>query len=185
MQRRIVAGELNARIVLVVSTSPKAGAVSRAEGLGLRCVVVPAAGSRDQEAFSRAVFEQVEAAGADLVCLAGFLYFLAIPSRWVGRVINIHPALLPEFGGKGMYGHHVHEAVIAAGRRESGCTVHYADNEYDHGQIILQKRCSVHPGDTPDALAARVFALECEAYPEAIRLVAAQIAAGGGEAVGR
>jgi phosphoribosylglycinamide formyltransferase-1 len=110
--------------------------------------------------------------------MAGFLSLWTIPSDFQGRVLNIHPALLsptegghPRFGGKGMHGHHVHEAVLAAGETESGCTVHYADNTYDTGPIILQKKVPVLPTDTPDALAARVFEQEKFAYPEAIRLV--------------
>jgi phosphoribosylglycinamide formyltransferase-1 len=90
-------------------------------------------------------------------------------------VLNIHPGLLPQYGGKGMYGHHVHEAVIAAGARESGCTVHIADHEYDRGPIVLQKRVPVLPGDTPDTLADRVFAAECQAYPQAVQIMAAHL----------
>jgi len=87
--------------------------------------------------------------------------------------MNIHPALLPAFGGRGMHGHRVHEAVLKSGAKESGCTVHFADQRYDTGAIILQKRVPVLPADTPDTLAERVFQAECEAYPEAIRRVAA------------
>jgi folate-dependent phosphoribosylglycinamide formyltransferase PurN len=107
-----------------------------------------------------------------LVCLAGWLHLLPIPPDFHQRVLNIHPALLPAFGGKGMYGHHVHEAVLSYGAKVSGCTVHFADNTYDTGPILVQRCVPVLDGDTPDALAARVFAAECEAYPEAIRLMA-------------
>jgi phosphoribosylglycinamide formyltransferase-1 len=103
--------------------------------------------------------------------MAGFLSLWTIPPDLAGRVLNIHPALLPKFGGKGMHGHHVHEAVLAAHETESGCTVHYADNTYDTGPIILQRKVPVLPADTPDSLAARVFEQECLAYPEAIRQV--------------
>ena len=123
----------------------------------------------DVAAFSEHVFEVCDAAGVDLVCLAGWLQLLQIPPRWAGRGLNIHPALLPKFGGQGMYGRRVHEAVLAAGERESGCTVHVVTDAYDAGPIVLQRRCPVLPGDTPDTLAARVFAQECEAYPEAIK----------------
>lgn len=113
----------------------------------------------------------------DLVILAGYLKLVPITDRVRNRVINIHPALLPDFGGPGMHGHHVHEAVIdacKAGRvHESGCTVHYADEHYDTGSTILQLRCPVKPSDTPDELASRVFDLECKAYPEAIKLLIA------------
>jgi folate-dependent phosphoribosylglycinamide formyltransferase PurN len=122
------------------------------------------------EEFHERISNTVES--ADLVCLAGFLFLWRIPEPFIGRVINIHPALLPEFGGKGMYGHHVHEAVLTAGRKESGCTVHFCDNQYDHGPIILQRRVPVLPGDTPDILAARVFEQECIAYPQAVQLIA-------------
>jgi folate-dependent phosphoribosylglycinamide formyltransferase PurN len=103
--------------------------------------------------------------------MAGFLSLWRIPEAFLGRVINIHPALLPEFGGREMYGRRVHEAVLAAGKTVSGCTVHYCDNEYDHGPVILQRQVPVLPTDTADDLAARVFAEECIAYPEAIRRI--------------
>jgi phosphoribosylglycinamide formyltransferase-1 len=104
----------------------------------------------------------------DWVVLAGYLKLVDIPASYRGRVVNIHPALLPDFGGAGMHGHRVHEAVLAAGRAESGCTVHLCDEVYDRGRVILQKRCPVLPDDTPETLAARVFELEKAAYPEAL-----------------
>lgn len=112
----------------------------------------------------------------DLVCLCGYLRLLTIPEHFAGRVLNIHPALLPKYGGKGFYGHHVHEAVLAAGETESGCTVHYCDDVYDRGAILLQKRVPVLTDDTAEMLADRVFAAECEAYPDAIRQWIAQSA---------
>ena len=111
----------------------------------------------------------------DLVVLAGFTQRYIFPKRFEGRTLNVHPALLPKFGGQGMWGHHVHEAVLAAGETESGCSVIIADHEYDHGPVILQKTVPVLPDDTPDTLAARVQAAECEAYPEAIRMMAAKL----------
>jgi phosphoribosylglycinamide formyltransferase 1 len=107
-----------------------------------------------------------------LVCLAGFLQLLPIADDFLGRVMNVHPALLPAFGGKGYHGLRVHEAALEAGVKVSGCTVHFADNEYDHGPIILQRVVPVEEDDTPESLQARVFAQECEAYPEAITLFA-------------
>lgn len=107
----------------------------------------------------------------DWVVLAGYLKKVEVPDAYRGRIVNIHPALLPRHGGPGMYGHRVHEAVLAAGDTESGCTVHLCDGGFDTGPIILQKRCPVLPGDTPDTLAARVFALETLAYPEALQLL--------------
>ena len=109
----------------------------------------------------------------ELACMAGFLKLWRIPADFKGRVMNIHPALLPDFGGRGFYGHRVHEAVLSSGAGESGCTVHFADNEYDHGPIILQRRVPVLAEDTPESLADRVFEQELVAYPEAIRLFAA------------
>ena len=122
--------------------------------------------------FSNVVFEGIRSSGADLVCLAGFLSMLVIPDEFTGRVLNIHPALLPAFGGKGMYGTHVHKAVLASGCKVSGCTVHFADQTYDTGPILLQRTCPVQEDDTPQSLAARVFKQECLAYPEAIGLIA-------------
>jgi folate-dependent phosphoribosylglycinamide formyltransferase PurN len=108
----------------------------------------------------------------NLVCMAGFLSYWVIPERYLGRVMNIHPALLPAFGGDGMYGHRVHEAVLARGCKVSGCTVHFVNNTYDDGPIVLQRAAPVRAEDAPDDLAARVFEQECLAYPEAIRLFA-------------
>jgi len=166
---RIRDGSLNATVHVVVSSRADAQGVERARNAGLRLVVLDRK-SLSADRFQRGVTEAV--CGAELVCMAGFLSLWRIPDDWRGRAINIHPALLPEFGGKGMYGHHVHEAVLAAGKKESGCTVHFCDNEYDHGPIILQRRVPVLPDDTPESLAARVFEQEGIAYPEAIRLFA-------------
>lgn len=105
----------------------------------------------------------------DWIVLAGYLRFVHVPIEYQGRIVNIHPALLPKFGGPGMYGHHVHEAVLRAGEKTSGCTVHLVDERFDHGPIVLQRSCSVLPADTAGTLAARVFELECEAYPAALR----------------
>ena len=118
------------------------------------------------------MFDQCRSAQVDLVVMAGFLKHVLIPTDFDNRVVNIHPALLPAFGGQGFYGLRVHEAVLASAARVSGCTVHFADNVYDHGPILLQRQVPVLDDDTPEALAARVFAAECEAYPEALRLIA-------------
>src|SRR5262249_30692129 len=125
--------------------------------------------------FSDTIFEHCRALSADLVTLAGFLKLLKIPADFAGRVMNIHPALLPAFCGQGMYGHRVHEAVLESGARASGCTVHFVDDQYDHGPVILQRVVPVLDDDTPETLAGRVFEQECEAYPEAIRLFAADL----------
>jgi formyltetrahydrofolate-dependent phosphoribosylglycinamide formyltransferase len=165
-------GRLPARVVLVVSSDPQAGALKRACRAGVASAVVERrqAGSRDE--FSRRIFELCREAAADLVCLGGFLQLLSIPDDFLHRVLNIHPALIPAFCGKGYYGRHVHEAVIAYGCKVSGCTVHFADNQYDHGPILLQRPVPVLDDDAPETLAARVFAEECEAYPQAIQLIA-------------
>jgi folate-dependent phosphoribosylglycinamide formyltransferase PurN len=124
----------------------------------------------DIDAFSRRIEEELETAKVDLVVQGGWLCLWRIPPQYVNRVMNVHPALLPCFGGQGMWGHHVHEAVLAAGCKVSGCTVHFCTNEYDRGPIIVQRTCPVEDDDTPDTLAARVFEQECLAYPEAIKL---------------
>ena len=161
---RIAAGRLAARIVGVVSSRADAGGVERARRAGLPVVVVDR--RRPEQ-----VWGTVRQFGPDLVCLAGWLHLLPIPADFRHRVLNIHPALLPAFGGKGMYGRHAHEAVLAYGARVSGCTVHFADDTYDTGPILVQKCVPVLDGDDPDTLAARVFEAECEAYPDAIRLI--------------
>jgi phosphoribosylglycinamide formyltransferase-1 len=165
---RIADGRLAARIVGVVSSRADAYGIERATKAGLPVVVV-------EKGKPEPVWEAIRGFAPDLVCLAGWLNLLPIPDDFHRRVLNIHPALLPAFGGKGMYGRRVHEAVLAAGVRESGCTVHYADNSYDTGPILVQKTVPILPGDTPETLAARVFAAECEAYPEAIRIAEEQV----------
>jgi formyltetrahydrofolate-dependent phosphoribosylglycinamide formyltransferase len=165
----IRAGRLEAELALVLASRDCKG-VERAQAAGLNVQIVPYKQMPDVETYSARICEALDAASVDLVCLAGFLSFWRIPPRYEGRVMNIHPALLPRFGGKGMYGHHVHEAVLKAGCKVSGCSVHFVTNEYDAGPIIVQRCVAVLEGDTPDELAARVFEQECKAYPEAIRL---------------
>lgn len=167
LQKAIDEGRLPARIVLVIASRECLGA-QRARGLGLRTVVEP--GVIPAERLGALLKQH----SAEWVALAGYLKLIRIPPGFERRIVNIHPALLPKFGGPGMHGHHVHEAVLAAGDKESGCTVHYCDARFDSGDIILQKRCPVLPGDTAQTLAARVFELECEAYPEALRKVWAE-----------
>jgi phosphoribosylglycinamide formyltransferase-1 len=169
---RSAAGRLNARIVLVVSNNADAFGLERARKAGIATALVSRKEAGTHDEFSRRIFDACRAAGAQLVCLAGFLQLIHVPDDFLGRVMNIHPALIPAFCGKGYYGHHVHEAVLAYGAKISGCTVHFADNEYDHGPIILQRAVPVLEADTPDSLAQRVFAQECEAYPEAIQAFA-------------
>ena len=170
---RIDAGQLSVKIVLVVSSNPNAGGLRYADAAGIPAAVVQRKDFDSQEQFSTVVFDHCRRAGAECVVMGGFLQQMTIPRDFTDRVVNIHPALLPAFGGKGFYGHYVHEAVLEYGVKISGCTVHFADNEYDHGPVILQKTVPVLEDDTPETLAARVFAAECEAYPETLALIAA------------
>lgn len=168
----IAQGSLNATIATVIASNSKAFGLTRAKNLGLPTQIVDRKTCKDRADFSDLVFNHIRHADADLVCLAGFLCLLQIPDEFADRVINIHPALLPSFGGPGMFGHHVHQAVLNAGCKVSGCTVHFADQTYDTGPIIVQRTCPVLEGDTADTLAARVFKEECLAYPQAINLIA-------------
>jgi formyltetrahydrofolate-dependent phosphoribosylglycinamide formyltransferase len=169
---RVADGRLDAQIVAVIANNASAFGLERARKAKIPALVVNRKEAGSVAEFSRRLFDHCRSVKADLVCLAGFLQLIEVPGDFAGRVMNIHPALLPAFCGRGYYGHHVHEAVIASGVKVSGCTVHFVDNQYDHGPIILQRTTPVLDGDTPDSLAARVFDLECEAYPEAIRLFA-------------
>jgi phosphoribosylglycinamide formyltransferase-1 len=167
---RIGAGELDCEIALVACNVPSAFALERARRLGLPTRVLDHKTFASPAEFSAAIFEAVESSGAELVVLAGFLRLLLVPERWAGRVLNIHPSLLPRHGGKGFYGERVHRAVLAAGDRESGCTVHYVTNEYDKGSVLVQRRVPVLPGDDEHSLGSRVFEEEKLALPEAITL---------------
>jgi len=170
---RIDAGSLNAEILLVVSSTPKAGGLKFAEQAGIPIAVIVRKDFDSQDQFSQAIFDRCRQAGVDLVVMGGFLKRVTVPDDFANRVVNIHPALIPSFCGERMYGHFVHEAVLEYGVKVSGCTVHFADNQYDHGPVILQKAVPVMEDDTPETLAARVFAAECEAYPEVLNLIAA------------
>ncbi len=170
---KIAAGELSIDVWLVVSSNPAAGGLEYVRSAGIEHAVFERGQFASPDAYSQAIFARCRAAGVALVVMAGFLKFVPIPADFEQRVINIHPALIPAFCGQGMYGHHVHEAVMAYGAKISGCTVHFVDNQYDHGPIILQRTVPVLENDTADSLAGRVFAEECEAYPEALRLLAA------------
>jgi phosphoribosylglycinamide formyltransferase 1 len=169
---RIADGRLKAQVVLVVSNHVDAFGLMRAENAGILTAAVDRKACTSVEEFSRRLFDPCREHRADLVCLAGFLQLIRIPEDYQGRVMNIHPALIPSFCGKGYYGHHVHQAALDYGVKVSGCTVHFCDNQYDHGPIILQRTVPVLDDDTAESLAARVFEQECEAYPEAIRLFA-------------
>ena len=170
---KIAAGQLPMEIGLVVSSSPTSRGLQFAHEAGIPGIVIERKSFTDQDDFSRAVFDHCRRAGVDLVVMGGFLKRLTIPEDFAHRVVNIHPALMPAFCGDGFYGHRVHEAVLEYGAKLSGCTVHFADDQYDHGPVIVQRAVPVQDADTPETLAARVFEAECEAYPEALRLIAA------------
>ena len=170
LQQEITAGRLHADIAVVVSSKPEAYGLVRAKAHGLDAVAVSRREHADLEAFNAAINAVLAPYGVDLVVLAGFLSLYQPLPALAGRVMNIHPALLPAFGGKGFYGARVHQAVLDSGVKVSGCTVHFADSQYDHGPIILQTAVPVLDDDTVPSLAARVFAAECEAYPRAIQL---------------
>ena len=154
--------------VLGLASSHQAGGIARLGAEGLPMAVVVRKDFDSDQAFSEACSGAAEAAGAELICLCGWLKKVTVPARWEGRILNIHPGLLPRFGGPGMYGMHVHRAVLAAGEAESGATVHLVDGEYDHGRILEQLRVPVLPGDTPEDLQRRVYAAEMELYPRAL-----------------
>lgn len=157
-----------ADVVLVLSNREDAGALDRARSRGVPAVVL------QDPADATEWMEHLEAHAVDLVVLAGYLKLVpaAVVARWRGRIINVHPALLPAFGGPGMYGLRVHRAVLTAGVRESGATVHLVDDEYDRGAVLAQVRVPVEPGDTPERLAERVLAAEHRLLPEVVRAAA-------------
>ena len=169
-------GALAAEVVLAIADRPGIGALERCARLGVPALVLDYKALGGAEGFSARVFRELEEREVRLCVLAGFLRLVRVPPHWKGRVLNIHPALLPKYGGKGFYGDHVHAAVLAAGERESGCTVHLVDDQYDHGTHLLQRRVPVLPGDDVHTLAARVFEAEKRALPEAIRLLLARLA---------
>lgn len=171
----IAAGRLAASVETVVSSRADVRGVRIAERAGIPVTVLPRAG-RPVDAWSDEIFAACRAVRAELVVMAGFLHLVHIPADFAGRVVNIHPSLLPAFGGQGFHGMHVHRAVIERGCTVSGCTVHLVDDEYDHGLIVLQEAVPVLPDDTPESLAARVFAAECHALPAAIARIADTLA---------
>ncbi len=163
-----------ARIACVISNNSSAGILQTAREHSLPAYHLSAVQYPVEEEFAERLRSVLEGHGTNLIALAGYMKLLPpqLIARFRSRILNIHPALLPKFGGRGMYGHHVHEAVLAAGERESGATVHLVDEAYDHGPVLMQKRVPVLPGDTPDTLAGRVLAVEHELYPEALRRIA-------------
>lgn len=170
---RVRAGSLSVEIRLVISSSATARGLQYAAEAGIPALVVEKEGLSDA-AFSEAIFAPCRAAGVRNVVMGGFLKHVLIPPDFENRVVNIHPSLIPAFCGHGMYGLKVHQAVLDADAKVSGCTVHFVDNEYDHGPIILQRQVKVRDDDTAESLQARVFAAECDAYPEALTMLAAK-----------
>lgn len=167
---RIAAGDLDATVSCVIGSRADAYGLERASQHGIPYQVVARKEYTDGAAFSRAIWSAVDGYAVDLVVLAGFMCWFEVPEAFTNRIMNVHPALIPAFCGKGMYGHHVHEAVLEFGAKLTGATVHFVDNQYDHGPIILQEAVPVLDDDTPDTLAERVQAKERELYPRAIRL---------------
>jgi len=171
LQQGIDAGTLPARIVLVIVSRTDLKARRRAQELGLATLVIGPESHPDRAMREKLLLASIHEARPELVILAGWLQLLPIPPELEGKVLNIHPALLPAYGGHGCYGHKVHQSVIADGAELSGCTVHFATSAYDQGPVVLQTAVPVLPADTADELAARVFAAECLSYPQAIRLL--------------
>ena len=166
-------GDLPASVAVVIASRAEAAAVHRARDRGFDVRVAPRKNFANDDEMHEAITSLLLEHLVDLVCLGGYMRWYRVDPSFEHRVMNIHPALLPDFGGKGMYGPRVHRAVLDSDATVSGCTVHFVDDQYDHGPIILQRTCPVLHGDDADHLAGRVFEQECVAYPEAIRLFAA------------
>jgi phosphoribosylglycinamide formyltransferase-1 len=169
---KIEAGELPVEIAVVISSRADAYGMERAKKRGVPGHVFPRKEHGSLDDYTEAVFSKVREHNAELVVLAGFMVMIGVPEDFRNKVLNVHPALLPSFGGKGMYGHFVHEAVLEHGCKVTGCTVHIVNEEYDRGPIVMQRAVEVREDDTPDTLAERVQAAEREIYPQAIRAFA-------------
>ena len=163
---------LNAQIPLVIASRAECGGIARAATWNLPCEVIQRKSFGSIAEFSDAIFTRCREHAIDLVICGGFLALLKLPSDFQGRIMNIHPSLIPAFCGQGFHGTRVHQAVLDRGAKVSGCTVHFVDDEYDHGPIIVQRTVPVLDDDSADTLAARVFEEECKALPEAIRMFA-------------
>ena len=167
-------GDLRAEVVCCVSNTPDAGALERADRHGVPTEIIPPSSFETPASFGRALLDTLDAHDTTFVALAGYMQKIPpnVVEAYQGRMTNIHPALLPAFGGKGMYGMHVHRAVIEYGVHWTGVTVHLVDEEYDHGPVVLQEPVPVYADDTSDELADRVREVEHRLYPEALRLFA-------------
>lgn len=170
---KAAAGELPLEIGLVISSSAKASGLQHAENAGIATHVCDRRESASDAAYGEAIFSACRGAEVDYVLMAGFLKLAPVPEDFAGRVLNIHPSLIPAFCGHGMYGNRVHQAVLDYGAKLTGCTIHFVDNEYDAGPIIWQQPVPVFDDDTADSLAKRVFEAEREAYPHVLKLLAA------------
>ena len=170
----IAENALSYRVALVVCNRSKAGVLDRAKALGVSTHVLSPRAFESDRLYADTLLELLHTEKIDLIALAGYLCKIPVPvvEAFWGRILNIHPALLPRFGGKGLYGHRVHKAVLEAKEAFSGATVHFVDEEYDTGPILLQKKVPVLPDDTPDSLAERVLAVEHKIFPEALDLIA-------------
>jgi len=166
------AKELDANIVCVAASRADAYGLTRAEAAGVPNQAFPRKEFDSVDAFGNAIWNFVDGFNPDLIVLAGFMSLLPVPEHYAGRIMNVHPALIPSFCGQGMYGHHVHQAVLDYGAKTSGVTVHFVDEHYDNGPIIMQNAVPVHEDDTADSLAERVQAEERNLYPKAIQLYA-------------
>lgn len=171
------AGMIPAEVALVVSSKDDAYGLVRAANAGINTAVYVRKNFPDGEAADRFILDLMEKHRIDLIALAGYLKMIppVLIARYRGRIVNIHPALLPKYGGKGMYGIHVHQAVIAAGDTESGVTIHLVDEIYDHGRVLAQEKVPVYPCDTPENLAARVLKVEHTLYSRVLKELAEEL----------
>jgi phosphoribosylglycinamide formyltransferase-1 len=169
-----VSGQIAGEIVLVVSNNRKAYALERAQKHGIETLVTSDRDFDTEDAYARELLQHLVTRRVKMICLAG--YMKKLPNEVIrafrNRILNIHPALLPKFGGKGMFGIHVHEAVLAAGDKETGVTIHLVDEVYDNGRIISQRKVPVNPDDTPESLQQRVLEIEHQLYPETVARIA-------------
>jgi formyltetrahydrofolate-dependent phosphoribosylglycinamide formyltransferase len=172
LSNRIGQGRLHAEITLVISSRPGVEGIQIAQEARVPCEVVSKKAYPDLRDFSDQIFSRCRMAGVDLVVMGGFLAHVLIPHDFQRRVINIHPSLIPAFCGQGYYGLRVHQAALEYGVKISGCTVHFVDDQYDHGPVLMQRQCPILEEDSPESLQARVFQLECETLPEAIQAIA-------------
>jgi formyltetrahydrofolate-dependent phosphoribosylglycinamide formyltransferase len=168
----VESGEVPGKVVLVLSDRASAKGLDRARRAGIPTAVVERSAWRDQAAFDAAIEAAVRPASPDLVAMGGFLRLWHVPPDLRGRVMNVHPSLLPAFGGRGWYGERVHRGVLDAGVKVTGCTVHFVDDEYDHGPIVAQAAVVVEDDDTPATLSKRVQEAERRLFPACIRLFA-------------